>query len=183
MKIYTKTGDKGTTALLGGTRVLKSDIRIEAYGTVDELNSYVGLLRDQPVNESRKDLLKVIQDRLFTIGADLATAPGKDQVKKPDLLESDIELLENEMDKMDEELPALTSFVLPGGHQSVSFAHLARCVCRRAERISVALNDEEWVSPLVLRYLNRLSDFFFVLGRKMAQELDAEEVKWEPRKS
>ena len=183
MKIYTKTGDKGTTALLGGTRVLKSDIRIEAYGTVDELNSYVGLLRDQPVNESRKDLLKVIQDRLFTIGADLATAPGKDQVKKPDLLESDIELLENEMDKMDLELPALTSFVLPGGHQSVSFAHLARCVCRRAERISVALNDEEWVSPLVLRYLNRLSDFFFVLGRKMAQELDAEEVKWEPRKS
>ena len=183
MKIYTKTGDKGTTALLGGTRVLKSDIRIEAYGTVDELNSYVGLLRDQPVNESRKDLLKVIQDRLFTIGADLATAPGKDQVKKPDLLESDIELLENEMDKMDEEIPALTSFVLPGGHQSVSFAHLARCVCRRAERISVALNDEEWVSPLVLRYLNRLSDFFFVLGRKMAQELDAEEVKWEPRKS
>ncbi len=183
MKIYTKTGDKGTTALLGGTRVLKSDIRIEAYGTVDELNSYVGLLRDQEVNSNRRDLLKVIQDRLFTVGADLATAPGKDKVKKPDLLESDIELLESEMDKMDAELPALTSFILPGGHQSVSFAHLARCVCRRAERIVVALNDGEYVDPLVMRYLNRLSDFFFILGRKMAQELDAEEVKWEPRKA
>lgn len=183
MKIYTKTGDKGTTALLGGTRVLKSDIRIEAYGTVDELNSYVGLLRDQPVNTGRKELLKIIQDRLFTIGADLATAPGKDKVKKPDLLQSDIELLEAEMDKLDTELPALTSFVLPGGHQSVSFAHLARCVCRRAERIAVALNDSEHVAPLVMQYLNRLSDFFFVLGRKMAQELDAEEVKWEPRQS
>lgn len=181
MKIYTKTGDKGTTALLGGTRVPKSDIRIEAYGTVDELNSYVGLLRDQKVNSDRKDLLKIIQDRLFTVGAELATAPGKDNVKKPDLLDSDIALLESEMDQMDKELPALTSFILPGGHPSVSFAHLARCVCRRAERIVVALNNEESVDPIIVRYLNRLSDFFFVLGRKMAQELDAEEVKWEPR--
>lgn len=181
MKIYTKTGDKGTTALLGGTRVPKSDIRIEAYGTVDELNSYVGLLRDQKVNSDRKDLLKIIQDRLFTVGAELATAPGKDNVKKPDLLDSDIALLESEMDQMDKELPALTSFILPGGHPSVSFAHLARSVCRRAERIVVALNNEESVDPIIVRYLNRLSDFFFVLGRKMAQELDAEEVKWEPR--
>lgn len=181
MKIYTKTGDKGTTALLGGTRVPKSDIRIEAYGTVDELNSYVGLLRDQKVNSDRKDLLKIIQDRLFTVGAELATAPGKDNVKKPDLLDSDIALLESEMDQMDKELSALTSFILPGGHPSVSFAHLARCVCRRAERIVVALNNEESVDPIIVRYLNRLSDFFFVLGRKMAQELDAEEVKWEPR--
>jgi cob(I)alamin adenosyltransferase len=182
VKIYTKTGDKGTTALLGGSRVLKSDLRIEAYGTVDELNSYVGMLRDQEVNAGRRDLLKIIQDRLFTLGAELATAPGKDKVVKPDLYESDIELLEAEMDKMDAELPALTSFILPGGHPSVSFAHLARVVCRRAERVAVALNDAEWVAPLVIRYLNRLSDFFFVLGRKMAQELDAEEVKWEPRK-
>ncbi|WP_305982083.1 cob(I)yrinic acid a,c-diamide adenosyltransferase [Roseivirga thermotolerans] len=182
MKIYTKTGDTGTTSLLGGARVSKAHIRIEAYGTVDELNSYIGLLRDQPVNQNRKDLLKTIQDRLFTLGADLATEPGKDKVVKPDLFESDIDLLETEMDRMDEQLPALTSFVLPGGHQSVSFAHLARCVCRRAERICMALNDQEKVSPLVIKYLNRLSDYLFVLGRLMAQELNAEEVKWEPRK-
>ena len=181
MKIYTKTGDEGTTGLLGGTRVPKSNLRIEAYGTVDELNSYIGLLRDQAVNAHRKDLLKTIQDRLFTIGADLATAPGKDKVVKPDLVDADIALLEGEMDQMEESLPALTSFILPGGHQAVSFAHLARCVCRRAERIAVALNEVESVAPIVLKYLNRLSDFLFVLGRKMAQELDAEEVKWEPR--
>lgn len=182
MKIYTKTGDSGTTSLLGGARVSKAHIRIEAYGTVDELNSYIGLLRDQEVNSSRKDFLKNIQDRLFTIGADLATEPGKDKVVKPDLLDSDIEALEQVMDAMDEQLPPLTSFVLPGGHQSVSFSHIARCVCRRAERVCIALNDQEPVSELVLKYLNRLSDYLFVLGRLMAQELDAEEVKWEPRK-
>ncbi|KYG75674.1 MULTISPECIES: cob(I)yrinic acid a,c-diamide adenosyltransferase [Roseivirga] len=182
MKIYTKTGDSGTTSLLGGARVSKAHIRIEAYGTVDELNSYIGLLRDQEVNSSRKEILKTIQDRLFTIGADLATEPGKDKVVKPDLLESDIQVLESAMDAMDDQLPALTSFVLPGGHQSVSFSHIARCVCRRAERISIALNDQEPISPLVIQYLNRLSDYLFVLGRIMAQELQAEEVKWEPRK-
>ena len=183
LKIFTKTGDQGTTALLGGTRVPKSNIRIESYGTVDELNSYIGLLRDQDVNEKRKDLLKIIQDRLFTIGADLATSPGKDKVVKPDLLDSDISLLESEIDKMEEGLPPLTSFILPGGHQSISFAHLARCVCRRAERIAVALDEIESVDPIVLKYLNRLSDFLFVMGRRMAQELDIGEVKSEPRKS
>lgn len=182
MKIYTKKGDKGTTGLIGGTRVAKHSLRIEAYGTVDELNSYIGLLRDQEVNSSRKDFLKNIQDRLFTIGADLATEPGKDKVVKPDLLDSDIEALEQVMDAMDDQLPPLTSFVLPGGDQSVSYSHIARCVCRRAERICIALNDQEPVSALVLKYLNRLSDYLFVLGRMMAQELDAEEVKWEPRK-
>lgn len=182
MKIYTKTGDSGTTSLLGGARVSKAHIRIEAYGTVDELNSYIGLLRDQEVNTNRKDLLKEIQDRLFTLGADLATEPGKDKVVKPDLFEHDVTLLEEEMDKMDKELPALKSFVLPGGHQSVSFAHIARCVCRRTERIAINLNEHEPVDALVVRYLNRLSDFLFVLGRKMAHELQAEEVKWEPRK-
>lgn len=182
MKIYTKTGDSGTTSLLGGARVSKAHIRIEAYGTVDELNSYLGLLRDQEVNNSRKELLKEIQDRLFTLGAELATEPGKDKVVKPDLTEGDIKLLEDNMDQMDAELPALTNFILPGGHQSVSFAHLARCVCRRTERIVIALNDQEPVDQLVVKYLNRLSDFLFILGRKMAQELSSEEVKWEPRK-
>ncbi len=182
MKIYTKTGDSGTTSLLGGARVSKAHIRIEAYGTVDELNSYIGLLRDQDVNSTRKDLLKEIQDRLFTLGADLATEPGKDKVVKPDLFDKDVDVLEQAMDEMDKTLPALMSFVLPGGHQSVSFAHIARCVCRRAERISINLNEQEPIDALIIRYLNRLSDFLFVLGRKMSQELQAEEVKWEPRK-
>lgn len=181
MKIYTKTGDKGTTALLGGARVPKSDLRINAYGTVDELNSFVGLLRDQEVNASRVDLLKEIQDRLFTIGADLATMPEKKKVKKPDLLEEDVLLLEREMDSMESELAPLKAFILPGGHQSVSFCHLARTVCRRAERIAVELSAHEEVSHLVIQYLNRLSDFLFVLGRKMAQELNVDEVTWKPR--
>ncbi|MHA7128286.1 cob(I)yrinic acid a,c-diamide adenosyltransferase [Algoriphagus namhaensis] len=181
MKIYTKTGDTGETSLLGGSRVPKSHLRIEAYGTVDELNSYVGLLRDQEVNSPRADLLKEIQDRLFTIGADLATAPGKEKVKKPDLHEEDITQLEKAMDEMEQELPPLTAFILPGGHQAVSFCHVARTVCRRTERITVALSEHEPVSDLVIKYLNRLSDFLFVLGRMMAQELNAGEVTWQPR--
>ncbi|MDF2159364.1 cob(I)yrinic acid a,c-diamide adenosyltransferase [Algoriphagus sp. CAU 1675] len=181
MKIYTKTGDQGITSLLGGVRVPKSDLRIEAYGTVDELNSYIGLLRDQEVNQKRTDFLKEIQDRLFTIGADLATAPGKEKVKKPDLYVKDVEKLEQEMDQMESELPALTSFILPGGHQSVSFCHLARTVCRRTERIVVELASYEQVNELVIQYLNRLSDYLFVLGRKMAQELEVEEVTWKAR--
>lgn len=181
MKIYTKTGDQGTTSLLGGTRVPKSNVRIDAYGTVDELNSYMGLLRDQEVNAGRTDFLKEIQDRLFTIGADLATAPGKDKVRKPDLHLEDIEMLEEEMDRMDAHLAPLRSFILPGGHTSVSFCHLARTVCRRAERIAVELSSTEHVNELVIQYLNRLSDYLFVLGRKMAQELQVEEVTWTPR--
>ena len=181
MKIYTKTGDQGQTSLLGGERVPKSHLRIDAYGTVDELNSYVGLLRDQEVNQSRSKLLKDIQDRLFTIGADLATPSGKTKVKKPDLHQEDIEILEHEMDQMEIELPPLRAFILPGGHPSVSFAHLARTVCRRAERRAVELNESEAVNELLIQYLNRLSDYFFVLGRKMAQELQVEEVTWTPR--
>ena len=182
MKIYTKSGDKGQTSLIGGTRVLKSDQRIEAYGTVDELNSYIGLLRDQAININRKELLIEIQDRLFTIGSSLASDPEKSKVKIPDLFETDIELLENEMDKMDELLPPMKFFVLPGGHQSVSFCHLARTVCRRTERLVIRLSQNEFVDDLVIKYLNRLSDFIFVLSRLMAQELNAEEIPWKPRK-
>ncbi|SFF23988.1 cob(I)yrinic acid a,c-diamide adenosyltransferase [Thermoflexibacter ruber] len=181
MKIYTKTGDKGDTSLVYGTRVRKNDMRIDSYGTVDELNAYIGLLRDQAVNELRKDILKEIQDRLFTIGASLATEPNKDRKKIPDLYETDVELLEKEMDKMDAALPELRHFVLPGGHESVSFCHVARTVCRRAERICVALSREVEVDDLIIKYLNRLSDYLFVLSRKMAQELNVEEVKWIPR--
>ena len=181
MKIYTKTGDQGLTSLIGGTRVPKSSLRIDCYGTVDELNSYIGLLRDQPVNDGRRALLKEIQDRLFTIGASLASDPEKSKMKIPDLHAEDVALLEQEMDRMNETLPELRVFVLPGGHQSVSFAHLARCVCRRTERLVIHLREDSFVADLVVMYLNRLSDFLFVLGRQMAQELDAEEVKWEPR--
>lgn len=181
MKIYTKTGDKGSTSLIGGTRVAKSDLRIEAYGTVDELNSYIGLVRDQEVNKTRMDVLKEIQDRLFTIGALLATDPDKSKMKTPDLHEEDITLLEKEIDSMTAEVPPLRAFVLPGGHQSVSFCHVARCVCRRAERLTIRLQQVAEVDDLVIKYLNRLSDYLFALCRKMTQELGAEEVVWKPR--
>ncbi|GAB3537986.1 cob(I)yrinic acid a,c-diamide adenosyltransferase [Pontibacter brevis] len=181
MKIYTKTGDKGTTSLIGGTRVAKSDLRIEAYGTVDELNSYIGLVRDQEVNRERATILKEVQDRLFTIGALLATDPEKSKMKTPDLHEEDVTLLEQEIDVMTAEVPPLRAFVLPGGHQSVSFCHVARCVCRRAERLAIHLQELSPVEDLVIKYLNRLSDYLFALCRKMTQELGAEEVTWKPR--
>ncbi|TYZ08640.1 cob(I)yrinic acid a,c-diamide adenosyltransferase [Hymenobacter lutimineralis] len=181
MKIYTKTGDKGLTSLIGGTRVSKASLRIECYGTVDELNSYIGLVRDQPVNTARRDLLKEVQDRLFTIGATLASDPEKSRMKVPDLHAQDVTLLEEQMDRMNEQLPELRAFILPGGHQAVSFAHVARCVCRRAERLVVALQEDVPVAELVPIYLNRLSDYLFVLSRLMTVELGAEEVTWQPR--
>ncbi|WP_025764694.1 cob(I)yrinic acid a,c-diamide adenosyltransferase [Dyadobacter tibetensis] len=181
MKIYTKTGDKGTTSLIGGTRLSKAHIRIESYGTVDELNAYIGLLRDQPVNEGRKDLLKEIQDRLFTIGSHLASEPEQNKRILPDLTESDIELLESEMDAIDAVVPTLRAFILPGGHTAVSYGHLARTVCRRAERAVIHLKQQEEVEDIVIRYLNRLSDFLFMLCRSMSQELGVPEVEWKPR--
>jgi cob(I)alamin adenosyltransferase len=182
MKVYTKTGDKGTTALFGGARVSKAHFRIEAYGTVDELNAFIGMLRDQEVNQNRKVFLKAIQDRLFTIGSLLAADPEKANLMVPDLHKADIEDLEREMDDMDKLLPPMRNFILPGGHPSVSFAHIARTVCRRAERRVVVLNEKEKTFNLVLEYLNRLSDFLFVLSRLMGLELKAEEVAWSPRK-
>ncbi|MFT6851266.1 MAG: cob(I)alamin adenosyltransferase [Sphingobacteriales bacterium] len=181
MKIYTKKGDKGKTSLIGGTRVPKYHIRIEAYGTVDELNSYVGLIRDHIVGKKEEDILKEIQDRLFTLGSLLASDPEKSRMKLPELKESDVELLENEMDRMNESLPELTHFVLPGGHPIASYCHLARCVCRRAERLSVHLNDEEPVEPIVITYLNRLSDYFFVLARLQTLVNKGVEYKWIPK--
>lgn len=181
MKIYTKTGDAGTTSLFGGKRVSKSDLRIDTYGTVDELNAFVGLLRDQEVNKKRKEILTEIQDRLFTIGSMLATEPGNTKVKIPTLVEADIAFLEKEIDAMDAMLESMRFFVLPGGHASVSFGHVARTVCRRAERLVIALNQVDPVAPLVIQYLNRLSDYLFVLCRKMAKELNVEETPWHPR--
>ncbi|HCZ37009.1 MAG TPA: cob(I)yrinic acid a,c-diamide adenosyltransferase [Cytophagales bacterium] len=181
MKIYTKTGDTGTTSLFGGKRILKSDLRIDTYGTVDELNSWIGVLRDQSVNQNRSAVLIEIQDRLFTIGSILATEPGNTKVKIPTLTETDITFLEKEIDAMDAILPPMKSFVLPGGHQTVSFGHVTRTVCRRAERLVIALNQVDPINELVIKYLNRLSDYLFVLCRAMAHELNAHETPWKPR--
>ena len=214
-KIYTRTGDKGKTALIGGTKVPKSNIRIESYGTVDELNSFIGLLNDHltsalipqgsvdgtpasgdttgitssgptttpSIRSTVSPLLREIQDRLFTIGASLACDPEKEsRMKIPDLKEEDIDLLEKEIDRMNEVLPDMKSFILPGGHVAVSTAHIARCVCRRAERICVRMQEEElFIEPVVLKYLNRLSDYLFVLARWIGQELNAPEIPWQPR--
>ncbi|HXI00782.1 MAG TPA: cob(I)yrinic acid a,c-diamide adenosyltransferase [Sphingobacteriaceae bacterium] len=181
MKIYTKTGDKGYTSLIGGTRVPKYHLRIETYGTVDELNSYIGLIRDQQIAMEYKIVLKKIQDRLFTMGASLASDPDKSRMKIPDLTNLDIELLEKEMDKMNEFLPELRHFILPGGNTAVSFCHVARCICRRTERLTVQLSEESVVDEKLIIYLNRLSDYLFTLARKVGLDDKTEENIWLPR--
>lgn len=181
VKIYTKTGDKGQTGLLGGTRVPKHHMRIEAYGTVDELNSWIGMLRDSIADEHHKNILIETQDRLFTIGSSLASDPKKSKVKIPQLSEDDITLFEKEMDAMDAVLPPMKHFVLPGGNEIVSKCHITRCVCRRAERRVNHLAENEPVDELIIKYLNRLSDYLFMLSRKLAYDLKATETPWKPR--
>jgi cob(I)alamin adenosyltransferase len=183
MKIYTKTGDKGTTSLIGGTKVPKSHLRIESYGTVDELNSYVGLCRDLVPDTQSAALLQEIQDRLFTIGSALACDPEKEtKLLIPDLKEEDIVLLEQEIDRMNEELAPMKSFLLPTGHPTVSTLHIARCVCRRAERCCVRMEEENMpIEPIIYKYLNRLSDYLFVLARFSGHKLNIEEIPWKPR--
>ncbi|MFP5040404.1 cob(I)yrinic acid a,c-diamide adenosyltransferase [Parasediminibacterium sp. JCM 36343] len=182
-KIYTKTGDLGKTALIGGTKVPKSHIRIDAYGTVDELNSYIGLVSDCCEDALSRNTLKEVQDRLFTIGSSLACDPDKEpKMKIPDLLETDIVFLENEIDRMESILPVMQNFILPGGHVAVSTAHIARCICRRAERCCVNMQEHQlFVDPLVIKYINRLSDYLFVLARYIGHQLQVLEVKWQPR--
>lgn len=181
MKIYTKTGDKGQTSLIGGTRVSKHNLRIEAYGTVDELNSWMGLLRDQPIDDHSITSILEVQDRLFTIGSHLASDPEKSRMKLPEIREEDVSYLEKEIDRMEEQLPALTSFVLPGGNSVVSQVHIARCVCRRAERLVIQLAEEAPVNEIIIIYLNRLSDYLFVLSRHVARILNAAETPWQAR--
>lgn len=183
MKIYTKTGDKGYTSLIGGTRVPKYHLRIETYGTVDELNSYIGLIRDQDLADELSTLLKEIQDRLFTIGSSLASDPEKSRMQIPDLKDEDISLLESKMDQMTADLPELRHFILPGGDTTASFCHIARCICRRAERLAVHLAENSFVDEKVIIYLNRLSDFLFTLARKITFEKGGEENNWIPRKN
>lgn len=181
MKIYTKTGDKGFTSLIGGTRVQKFHLRIECYGTVDELNSYIGLILCQDMDPHYQKILKEIQDRLFTLGAALAADPEKSRMKIPDLHDEDILLLEAEMDRMNEALPELKHFILPGGNTLVSYCHVARCICRRAERLTVQLESESFVDEKMTIYLNRLSDYLFVLARKLNLDAGTQENIWLPR--
>jgi cob(I)alamin adenosyltransferase len=183
IKIYTKTGDRGTTSLIGGTKVPKNDIRIETYGTVDELNSWIGMVNDQLNDEAFKNELKEIQDRLFTIGSSLATDADKEsKMKLPDLTQNDIEFLEKRIDAMTGELPPMKNFILPGGHVAVSSIHITRCICRRAERLAVNMQQHQlFVDEKVIQYLNRLSDYLFTLARFVAQKLGAEEIPWKAR--
>lgn len=179
MKIYTKTGDKGTTALYGGRRVSKADLRIDAYGTIDELNSHIGLLRDVSTDEDDKKLLFEIQNKLFTLGSILASDPNKEKSKMiPDITKKDIKILESEIDLIETIVEPLKYFILPGGHQHISYCHIARCVCRRSERICVTLSQTEIVNELIIIYLNRLSDYLFNYSRKLAKFLNVEELKW-----
>jgi cob(I)alamin adenosyltransferase len=181
MKIYTKKGDLGETSLIGGTRVPKHHLRIESYGTIDMLNSWIGLLRSQPLNDIYIKVLLEIQDRLFTIGSMLASDPQTSRMKIPDLKEEDITALELEIDRMESNLPEMKSFVLPGGHTFVAYCHIIRCICRRSERLASKLKEKEQVNPLIIKYLNRLSDYFFVLSRMLAKDLNAEEITWKPK--
>lgn len=183
MKIYTKTGDKGTTSLIGGTKVPKSHLRIEAYGTVDELNSHIGLCKDLVTDQKAQEILLEVQDRLFTIGSSLACDPIKaPKMRIPDLKETDVELLEKEMDRMNEVVPPMKSFILPGGHTTLSQLHIARCVCRRAERCCVRLELESLeVEAIIIKYLNRLSDYLFILSRFAGHQLTIPEIPWKPR--
>lgn len=181
-KIYTKTGDRGETSLFGGLRLPKSHLRIDSYGTLDELNAYLGVVRDAMEDSTYNEEIKYIQDRLFTVGSHLASDPGKDMLL-PDISEDDITALEKSIDKMNLELPELKHFILPGGNSQASFLHVARCVCRRAERRVVELSLQDNVDKDIIRYLNRLSDYLFVLSRYVSFKNGAEETKWFPKKT
>lgn len=180
-KIYTKTGDKGQTSLIGGTRLPKHHLRIEAYGTVDELNSHVGLLRDVVEEPLTHELLLSVQDRLFTIGSHLAADPVKSKMQLPPIFEEDITALEIAIDKINDQVPEMKSFVLPGGHVFVSYCHIARCVCRRAERAVLRLAEVEKTEEIHSKYLNRLSDYLFMLSRWLTSQLNAKEIPWKPK--
>lgn len=178
MKIYTKTGDKGKTSLLSGNRVSKYHLRIEAYGTIDELNSFIGLLRSLEIDELTKDNLIYIQNCLFSIGSTLALDENKYNIEIPKVKDANIEFIENEIDRINKEVPELKYFLLPGGHQAVGYSHVCRTVCRRAERLIVKLSEETKIEEFLIIFINRLSDYFFMLARKFMKDFQVEEVKW-----
>jgi len=178
MKIYTKKGDKGETSLLGGTKVNKDNIRLEAYGTVDELNAFIGHIHDQEISQNHKTILLKIQNQLFNLGSILSFDGKKTQINLPEITKENIQMLEAEIDKMEEELSPLKDFILPSGHTITSLCHIARTVCRRAERRVVELQAKEKISPNCLEYLNRLSDYLFVLARGVLKEKSCTEITW-----
>jgi len=178
MKIYTKTGDKGKTSLLSGNRVSKYNLRIESYGTIDELNSFIGLLRSLEIDKPTREILINIQTKLFTIGSILALDENKFNIELPEITIADINLLEIEMDKIEAKVPKLTNFILPGGHQTVGYSHVCRSICRRAERIIVKLSEETQIDENIIVYVNRLSDYFFMLSRKFMNDFKVKEVIW-----
>jgi cob(I)alamin adenosyltransferase len=182
MKIYTKGGDQGETSLFSGTRVPKHHLRIDSYGSLDELNAFLGLLRDQQAAKIHQEFLIFIQDRLFSIGSHLATESDKQKAvqKLPEIKDEDVDRLEDEIDRLNEDLPPMTNFILPGGHTTVSYCHIARCVCRRAERLVTALHEKADFNDIILKFINRLSDYLFVLSRKLSKDLECEEIKWIP---
>ena len=180
MKIYTKTGDKGQTSLIGGKRVPKYHARIEAYGTIDELISYIGFLRDQDIDSETRSFLIAIQDKLMSCASILAADCSDCKVKIPKILPQDISKVESEIDRMDSQLEPLSSFILPGGHQAVSVCHVCRTTCRRAERIVIKLSEETPVPDDLIKYINRLSDYFFILSRYLAKKLKIEQIPWHP---
>ncbi len=181
MKIYTRTGDDGTTGLIGGSRVKKHNIRLESYGTIDELNSYIGLIRSMQTDKQIDSVLEIIQNKLFVIGANLATDESIEMIRKQlPCKKADIELLEKEIDRMNMDLPELRNFILPGGSQAASFCHVARTVCRRAERKIVELSEKAEVDTNLVRFVNRLSDYLFVLSRKVNHDQKAPEILWSP---
>ena len=179
MKIYTKKGDEGNTQLLGGSMVKKNHIKLECYGTIDELNAFIGNIYDQKISEYHKEILLKIQNQLFNLGSCIAFDGKKESIKLPNVTENNIEMLEKAIDKMDASLPILKNFILPSGLSTVSKCHIARTICRRAERNLVALGEEEKINPLHLKYLNRLSDYLFVLARFILMENDISATEWE----
>lgn len=180
MKIYTKTGDKGTTALIGGKRVPKNHIRIEAYGTTDELICFLAALRDKEINKGHKDFILMVQEELMIVSTLLAADCDDCLDSLPKLYTKSIVKLEKEIDKLETDLPPLLSFIIPGGHEAVSTCHIARTVCRRTERTVLTLSEEDEVPEVVLKYFNRLSDYLFVLARAIAKELKVDEIIWKP---
>ncbi len=178
MKIYTKKGDKGETSLLGGSKVNKDNIRLEAYGTVDELNAFIGHIHDQEISENHKAILLKIQNQLFNLGSILSFDGKKSQINLPEITKRNIQMLETEIDRMEEKLATLKYFILPSGHAISSLCHIARTVCRRAERRVVELQAKEKISSNCLEYLNRLSDYLFVLARGILKEKKCSEITW-----
>jgi cob(I)alamin adenosyltransferase len=178
MKIYTRTGDDGTTSLSNGRKIPKHHNRVEAYGSVDELIAWIGLLRDLDTDKKRKDLLVYIQDQLMRCAATLASGAENEKNKKYIPEAGSVSVIEREIDRMEVDMPSLRNFILPGGHIIISYCHIVRCVCRRAERAVLRLNETDKTPEIVVKFLNRLSDFLFVLARKIGSELDIEQIKW-----